>query len=373
MTNILLAGVLALIAYVAWKQARRTEVDPQLEHKTRVIGEKEKEIENLRSEKDKLEGNGKQLFSRFKDLEADSKAMQYERDELKKRVTEYDAAAVVRERELDERLHKLHRAEKSLEDERLRIRREDEERQQSALEERDRMWSEHERTVISLLTDLCRQPQHQFTLFENTNLPEEFDGSFKPDALIEFLGQYIIFDAKVTRSQDIQTYIKDQVKKTAKKAKSCGYIYPSIFLVIPTDAIGDLKDLVYYEDGFTFYVVSSEALAPILASLKKITSYELAEQFDPQERENIVDLITKLDYHINERNTFDVLMARRGTEVLKDAEQLYPELTKEVALKKKRVRLPNFKTSDIRQLITSIEARKEAVDDLTAPKASIDL
>ena len=130
---------------------------------------------------------------------------------------------------------------------------------------------------------------------------------------------------------------------------------------------------MHYEGGFTFYIISPESIAPVLACLKRITEYELAEQFDPQERENIVNMLAKLDFHINERNTFDVLMARRGKEVLYDAGKLYPEISKEVSLKKEKMRLPNFKPSEIKRLIRSIAAREEEVEELTAPKAAIDM
>ena len=378
MGGIIIIGIGTLI-YMQF--ASKKSVDPSelrslksdLERKTEELGNLRSQIEKERSEKDELAGNGKQLFSRFKDLEVEYKATQHDRDELRKRVSEYEAAAESRERELDDRLQKLHRAEKSLEQEKERYSQEDKDRQEKALEERDRMWGEHEQNVQALLVELCKKPEMSFTCYHNTNLPEEFDGSLKPDFMIEFLGQYIIFDAKVTRSQDIRTYIKDQVRKTAKKAKGRSDIYSSIFLVVPTDAIGELRELSHYDEGFTFYVVSPESLAPILASLKKITSYELAEQFDPQERENIVSLIAKLDYHISERNTFDILMAGKGAEVLKNAAQLHPELIGEVNQKKSKMGLPNFKKTEIKRLISDVVAREEAVSNLTSPKAAINI
>lgn len=342
-------------------------------HAQQQNGELKEQLKKERSEKDELAGKGKQLYTSYKDLEADHKAATHERDALHKRVVEYEAKEEGRQKEFEDQVTQLDAAKKSLADERTRVIKEDEERAERELAERDRKWAEHEESIVSLFSTLCKKPQYAFTLFSNTNLPEGFDGSFKPDVLIEFLGQYIIFDAKVSRSENFQNYIATQVKSTAKKAKGRSDIYPSIFLVVPTDAISELKEVVHYEGGFTFYIISPEAVAPVLASLKRITEYELAEQFDPQEREDIVNLITKYDYHINERNTFDVLMARRGGEVLKDAEQLYPEITKEVSQKKEKMRLPNFKPSEIKRLINNLSAREEVVSDLTAPKATIDM
>ena len=149
------------------------------------------------------------------------------------------------------------------------------------------------------------------------------------------------------------------------------YIYASIFLVVPTDAISMLKEHIFFENGFTFFIVSPEGLAPIISSLKKITNYELAEQFDPQERENIVNLIAKLDYHVNERNAWDIMMAQKGVDVIEDVEKLHPELMQEVELKKSKMRLPTFKSSDIKRLISSKEERKKVVQELTEPRAQI--
>jgi len=362
-------------------KSRTGGIDPQevarlradADHKTEEIGQLKSEIAKERSDKDELAGKGKQLYTSYKDLEADQKAVTHERDALHKRVAEYEAKEENRRKEFEDQVSQLHSAKKSLAEERARVIKEDEERAERELTERDRKWAEHEESVVAQFSSLCKKPQYAFTLYGNTNLPEGFDGSFKPDVLIEFLGQYIIFDAKVSRSENFQNYIATQVKSTAKKAKSRSDIYPSIFLVVPTEAIAELKEVVHYEGGFTFYIISPEAVAPVLASLKRITEYELAEQFDPQEREDIVNLITKYDYHINERNTFDVLMARRGGEVLKDAEKLYPKITKEVGIKKEKMRLPNFKPSEIKRLINSVAAREEAVADLTAPKAAIDM
>lgn len=112
-------------------------------------------------------------------------------------------------------------------------------------EERDRIWNEHENAVIATLSELCKQPHLHFTSYSNNNLPDEFDGKLKPDFLIDFLGQYVVFDAKASKAESLQTYINDAVKTTAEKIKKNGRIYPHVFLVVPTEAIGELKKLIY--------------------------------------------------------------------------------------------------------------------------------
>ncbi len=364
---------IGFIGFMQWKS--QTDGDPRLkaeiERKNQEIGELKNQITESKSEKDKLSGQGKELYDRYKSLESDLKATMKERDSHAARLTKYETQEEQKNKKHEEMVTKLEEAKTALEDERIRIRREDEERQQQELAERDRMWAEHETTVNALLGDLVKKPQYNFTSFDNTNLPEGFDGSLKPDFMIEFLEQYVIFDAKVSRSQDLQNYISDAVKKTAKKVKGNDSIYPTVFLVVPTDAVASLKKLSFYEEGFTFYVVSPESLEPILASLKRIEAYEYAQEMDPQERENIIDMIAQFDFHISTRNAVDYHLLEHGLETLKKLRSDDSEFAKEVMIKRQKIRNVNLNTSDVKQMTTDPEVVHKKLLELTDPKAKL--
>ncbi|MBU0767055.1 hypothetical protein KKF55_04750 [Patescibacteria group bacterium] len=368
---ILLSLLLAVSAYIAWSFARtRSDGDPllkaELDRRTEEIGELKNKIDEFKSENNELRGKGKQLFAENTQLKVKS-------DELSGQVAEFKAQQKQREQDQHLALSKLDSAEKSLADEKMRVRREDAERIQKEEEERDRMWTEHEISVISLLTDLCKKRQYSFTCYDNTTLPEEegFRGHFKPDFVISFLEQFVIFDAKVSKSENIQKYIQDNVKSTAKKAKGKENIYPTIFFVVPTEALKELKQTAYYEDGFTFYAVSPESLEPILASLKKIATYELAQEMDPQERENIIDLIARFDYHISTRNTVDYGLLIHGLETLEHVKSMNPDLIKEMIAKKEKMRNLNLNTAENKQMIANPEILQQKLMELTEPQARI--
>lgn len=328
------------------------------------------QLKQEQSEKDKLSGQNKQLYEENVRQQAKCEALAREQDALKERIAGFVAKEEHREKEFHNNVAELRAAKQSLEDEKMRVRREDEEGRRQEEEERDRMWKEHEQTVLSLLVDLCKRPDCLFKTYTNKNLPVELDGSLEPDFMIELLGQYVIFDAKVSKAKNLQVYINDTVKKTVQKVKGNEKIAKMIFLVVPTCTIGELKSHVLFQEGYTLYVVSPEALAPILASLKRIEHYEFAEKIDPEERENIIHLIAKLDTHINFRNTFDILMAKQGAQVLHEAQRLDPELAQEVAQEKAKIRTPTFKPSDVKKLMNG-EARKQEVENLTLPRAAI--
>jgi len=364
---------ICFIGFMQWKS--QTDGDPRLkaevERKNQEIGELKNQLIESKSEKDKLSGQGKELYDRYKSLESDLKVVMKERDSSTARNTKYETQEEQKQMKHEEMVSKLEEAKVTLEDERMRIRREDEERQQKALEERDRMWAEHEITVNALLGDLVKKPQYSFTGYDNTNLPEGFDGSLKPDFMIGFLEQYVIFDSKVSKSQDLQNYISDAVKKTAKKVKGNDAIYSTIFLVVPTDAVATLKKLSFYEEGFTFYVVSPESLEPILASLKRIETYEFAQEMDPQERENIIDMIAQFDFHISTRNAVDFHLLEHGIETLNKLRSTNSEFTKEVMIKRQKIRNVNLNTADVKQMTSDPEVVHQKLIELTNPKAKL--
>ncbi|MBT4120113.1 MAG: hypothetical protein HOG89_04185 [Candidatus Peribacter sp.] len=373
---ILTCLAIAGIGFIAMQLHKsQTDGDPRLkaeiEKKNQDIGELKNQMIEMKSEKDKLSGQGKELYDRYKSLEAEYKSTTKERDGLSARVSKFEAESEQRQKRHEDMATKLEEAKAALEDEKVRIRREDEERQQQLIEDRDRMWNDHEQDVVAVLDGLTKKDHCQFTSYSNTNLPEGFSGSLKPDFMISFLEQYIIFDAKVSRSQDLQNYMKESVKKTALKIKGNQKIYSTVFLVVPTDAVATLKQISFYEEGFTFYVVSPEALEPILASLKRMESYEFTEGIDPQERENIVDLVAAFDFHVSTRNAHELQMIYHGLETMHKAQNANPELMAEAMIKKAKMRNLNLSTAETKELVANPKEVAQQLLELVEPKAKI--
>lgn len=182
---------IGFIGYMLWKNQ---SIGDSLANQK--IGELKNALAEMKSEKDEQAGKAKQLFAEFTNIKA-------ERDQLQKRVHEFEEQRARREKEQEAALEKLATAERNFEAEKARVIREEEERRTHEAQERDRMWNEHENKVISELTDLCNQPQLSFQTFDNQNLPEGFHGSLKPDFMIAFLEQYVIFDVKVSEAKNL--------------------------------------------------------------------------------------------------------------------------------------------------------------------------
>lgn len=330
-----------------------------------------KDLDQARKERDELSGKNKTMYAQVISKEADLKSVMKEREQLQKDVSKFEASKDRAEKEERDKMHILENSEKAFERERARVIKKEEEDKIHAEEERDRLWNNHENTVISLLNDLCKQPHLQFQTYSNNKLPEDFDGSLKPDFLIDFLGQYVIFDAKVSKAQNLQVYIDDQVKKTATKIKKNDQIYPHVFLVVPTEAISELKKLIYPQDQYYFYVVSQEALAPILASLKRISTYELAEMLDPQKRENIINMLADMAMHISYRNAHELILTKMGTETLERVVKADPELANEIEQKRGEKKLSSITPTDIKRIANSLTEQNAEISSLASPKAAV--
>ncbi|MDB4979043.1 MAG: hypothetical protein JWM56_1229 [Candidatus Peribacteria bacterium] len=351
-------------------QEQVAQVRAALEQKTEQVGKLETQIEMERSERNQMEGKGKQMFSQFKQMEMENQKLIQDKEELQIRLSRYDAERDRREQEFQDRIAKLEAADMSLKQERIRVIREDEEKILREKEEYDRMWNEHEVSVIGYLSTICKEPAYAFKSFDNTNLPDDFDGSLKPDFMIEFLDQYVVFDAKVSKAESLQTYITNTVKSTALKLKKSTKMYPTVFFVVPTNAIGELKRTYFSQDGFTFYVICPESIPVILSTFKRIAAYELAEQLDPQQRENIVNLIAELDFHINLRNAADLFLSKLGTNLLDRTHELQPDLAEEVERKKRELRSP-FNVAEVKKMILSTTLQNDEIDRMISPKASV--
>ncbi len=358
-------------------QLRKPAAGPQNDL-SKELAKAEKDLENTKRELDasKAESNkqlgaNKQMYAENVQIKSELQSVRKERDKLESEVTKFEAKHEQQEREGKQMVKELESSKRAFEEERARVLIEEKEQKQKAEEMRDRIWAEHEISVIANLTELCKQPQLMFTSYTNTKLPDEFDGTLKPDFLIELLGQYVIFDAKASKAASLQTYIDDSVKKTAEKVKKSGKIYPHVFLVVPTQAIPELKKVVYSKDDFTFYVISREALAPILAALKRISTYELASELDPQKREGIINVIADLATHISFRNAHELILTKMGADTLEKTMKLEPELVEEVERRKSDRKLTQLSATEIKRLASSLTEQNQAVQQLVSPKAAV--
>jgi len=112
----------------------------RLEHELEGAQALKKELNDERSRKDELIGKNKEQFANFEKMKAEHSALLASNQELHKKVTHYEASELRAKKDQEQAIDQLDAAKKSLEQERTRVTKEDQERQKKMLEERDRMW-----------------------------------------------------------------------------------------------------------------------------------------------------------------------------------------------------------------------------------------
>lgn len=345
----------------------------ELDQKNQKIWELRNELEQEKKERNELSWKSKQMFAEKTFLEAENKNLREKNSEITKQLTQSESERNQKDKEFQKMISDLENSRKSLEEEKQRIRREDEEEKVRLEKERDRMWADHETSSISKMKDVCQRSELWFSFYDNNTLPDTFDGKLKPDFLVEFLWQYIIFDAKISKSSNLQSYLSEQVKSTVKKikdSKNVNEIYNIIYFIIPSTEISNIKKTFFYEDWYSFYLITYDSFEPILANFKKVKDYDLVEKFNPQERENIVNLIAAFDFHINKRNALDLAISIDWLKTLSLKNSLLEnDLIDNIEILKKKMRIEKVKDSDLKRMIHDPEEQIKEIKNLILPKA----
>lgn len=356
---------------VLWIFSRRGEKSPSLLLETVEMLKEEtvrRQEENLRLSRElaKKEASVDELRNQIFKERSRSEILSHQAEELHKQISLFRADEKLRDAQTDNRIGELSSAVKALRDEQERVLEEERERRRREEENRSRLWNDHERSVQAKLREICKNPAFAFPFYSNANLPDEFV-KFKPDALVGFLDQYILFDAKKTGEKNPGTYIRNQVESTAAKILGSGLekrIFRMVVIVVPASNLTELKTQLYFQDGFTFLVVSPESLEPLAAAFKEIEKYAAAGQYDPSEREQTVSLIARFDSHIRRQNALNLLAAEQGLSVLGEEKRLPAKLAADVEVRRGQIRAKAVSAAGLQNLINTPERESELLDRL---------
>ena len=242
-------------------------------------------------------------------------------------------------------------------------------------------WGEHEKDVENHLKLICRN--HVIKYISQEDFPHPRN---KPDNSIEIMDQLIIFDAKSPANDDLSNfpkYIKIQTESLKKYAKHDD-VKKDLFLVIPSNTLQVINQFTYNIGDYNVYVITKDALEPIILSLKKIEEYEFADKLSPEERDNVCRIIGKFAHTTKRRIQIDQFFAeefldtlnKAGTQLPRDilesviqfenAEKLNPPmekrkkqiLTKDLKAKSEEIK-KEIELRNIPEITTQIEFKED--------------
>ena len=159
---------------------------------------------------------------------------------------------------------------------------------EAELNEKKLQWKQHENDVQNHIQIICKKNIIEYVSQEDFPHPRN-----KPDCSIKILDQLIVFDAKSPLGDDtskFMTYLKDQATNLKKYAKHSD-VRKELFLVVPTNTVSSIKDFRIDCGDYMVFIVTKDALEPIILSLKKIEDYEFADKLSPDERDDICRVI----------------------------------------------------------------------------------
>ena len=301
--------------------------------------------EGLLNQINQYEKSDMQKASHIAGLNSKMEELNKQATQLNKVINNYENLHQHRTEEYEKKIVQLNQLKETLEKEVRRVNDERVQEKQDSFDKMKKQWAEHELSVKQALRMVC---QNHYVKYVD-DVP--FKGS--PDNTVEICDEYIIFDSKCPSNDDLSNfpkYIKVQaesVKKYAGQEK----VKKDIFLVVPANAIHTITQLSYNMGDYNVYVITKDAVEPILLSLKRIEDYEFMNQLSPDERDNICRVIGKFAHTTKRKIQVDQFFAAEFLQLLARCKNELPgDILKQVIEYEKAEKLnppPERKTKQI--------------------------
>jgi hypothetical protein len=351
-----------------------------LNHELEIEKNKNKSLESslgdlkiLRSEKDSLltdktslESKNENFLKRGTELSNELSALKQklesrenELNYLREENTKFKSAEEERKKQHENSINNLDVTIKRIQFERNQEKEKEYQLELEKFRKQKETWINHEENVKSRVKTICNK--HGVEYIEMV----PFKG--KPDNTLKINDEYIVFDAKSPASEDLTNfplYIRNQAESVSKYAKEEN-VRREIFLVVPTNTLDILEQFEFRLSDYTVYVISVDALEPIILSLRKIEDYEFAESLSPEERENICRVIGKFVHLSKRRIQIDGFFAKQFFELVYRSEADLPKDILEKASEFERNEKLNPPTDKRAKQISNRELESDATKTST--------
>jgi hypothetical protein len=324
------------------------------------------EKDSLLTEKTALESKNDNFLKRGTELSNELSAVKQKLESrenelvyLREEYTKLKSSEEERRKSHEHSINNLNVVVKRVQDERTKEKEDQHQREINRLLMQKATWSNHEVNVKSRMKTVCNK--HGVEYLEHV----PFKG--KPDNTLKINDEYIVFDAKSPASEDLSNfplYIRNQAESVSKYAKEEN-VRKEIFLVVPTNTLDILEQFEYRLSDYTVYVISIDALEPIVLSLRKIEDYEFAESLSPEERENICRVIGKFVHLSKRRIQIDGFFAKQFFELVYRSEADLPKDILEKAVEFERNEKLNPPTDKRAKQISNRELEADAMKTST--------
>jgi hypothetical protein len=284
------------------------------------------ERDSLSIEKTSLESKneiylkrGTELSNELSALKQKLESRENELNYLREEITKLKSGEEERRKNHEHSVNNLNVIVKRVHEERTKEKEEQHQREIERLLKQKETWSNHEENVKSRIKTICNKHGVEYV--------EKVPFKGKPDNTLKVNDEFVVFDAKSPASDDLSNfpiYIRNQAESVSKYVKEED-VRREIFLVVPTNTLDILEQFEFRLSDYTVYVISIDALEPIILALRKIEDYEFAEKLSPEERENICRVIGKFVHLSKRRIQIDGFFAKQFFELVYRSEADLPK------------------------------------------------
>ena len=334
---LLITLLVAVIFFNTRKKKDNNQIALNIEEEKFKITDLEKKVAGKEVELNALKQNmeiAKTKLSSFHQIKLENaqlqerlKLIEWERNDLKNKNTRLVKDEETRNEMLRKSVASSNTLQESLEKERQRIIDDRLNELAENLEQQKQTWREHEKDLENHIQLICQNHVIKYVSQEDFPHPRN-----KPDNAIEIMDQLIIFDAKSPANDDLNNfskYIKIQTESLKKYAKHDD-VKKDLFLVIPSNTLSVIKKFSYNIGDYNVFIITKDALEPIILSLKKVEEYEFAETLSPDQRDNVCRIIGKFAHTTKRRIQIDQFFAEEFLDTLQKAKQLPSEILESV-------------------------------------------
>jgi hypothetical protein len=308
-----------LVSEMGALQAENRKLESSIERLSddKITFQKENSV--LKEKNDNYLKRGTELANEKESFKQRADLLDRECNRLREEILQLKTKEEQRRTEYDKAVNQLFKLREDI----LKERSDKDEKEKQAAYERLRKlketWSKHEADVKNRIKIICNR--HGVEYLETV----PFKG--KPDNTLKINDEFIVFDAKSPGSDDLSNfplYLRNQAESVSKYVKEEN-VRREVFLVVPTNTLDVVEQFEYKLSDYTVYVISIDALEPIILSLRKIEEYEFAEQLSPEERENICRVIGKFVHLSKRRIQIDGFFAKQFFELVYRSEADLPK------------------------------------------------
>ena len=264
---------------------------------------------------------------KYDELKADADKKSLELTEVKKQLAAEESVKEQRNSEYEQKITTLNTLIDQMNEDHERA----EQRMRDEIEahnaELATSWQRHEKEVEDTLRVIAKR--YCITRCEKGEYP--YQGT--PDNVFYIGGMYTVFDAKSPKNPEdlanFPKYLREQAEKMIKYCKNEN-VRKDAFLVIPGSAADSVETFVYPLADYTVYVITLDAVLPILQMLKTLEAYDFAEQLSPEDRDKLCKYIGKLSHTAKRKVQIDTYLSQEFVSVLREASALPEEFSKEI-------------------------------------------